>query len=527
MFSIRKKIFNQSLIFAIISLILIFSIPPGNYPVDDDFIYYQTVGWWLNGNFKLQWHITSTFIFQAMYGTFLSKIFGYSHLTLMLSTMVLAWLTAIVYYSFLKQNLSSSLAPYGAMLLLLNPVFFLLAHSFMTDIPAMFFTLLALKLYVDGLFRDNSKKLFLASLATSAGFLIRQFTACLILPVALFLYKKREDNANNTFPISLALPLLTISIWGIWYFFVYHNVAPNQLLSPTKLIIYIPYNLLKFLSYLALWLFPLGLGTLFNFNKLKKEKNCRIILLLTLVVLILPLSKILRGKSPLLPYGGVIIAHNWLGPAFMAGIKPGFLPSFFWSIATLLMLPTLYLFFRGILRSWRKEIYKFFFLTLLSFLAPTLLTIGFDRYFFFLFPFALPFFIYGMKDLRYHNFWFVLCIVILGIWSLLGVYDHHSWNLARWQAIDYLKKHGAHPKEIDAGWEYLLAFSEEVHKHGNQLFPFSDRYVVSFSYPPVSEPGIPNINLNYTSNYTILAEFPYFTPLGKRAGIIYALEKSS
>jgi hypothetical protein len=63
-------------------------------------------------------------------------------------TIVLSWLGLAAFYDLLRQeNLGSRTAAFATAVLALNPLFFLLEGTFMTDVPALSFALVALALY--------------------------------------------------------------------------------------------------------------------------------------------------------------------------------------------------------------------------------------------------------------------------------------------------------------------------------------------------------------------------------------------
>ena len=85
----------------------------------------------------------------AIWGAAWSLVFGFSFATLRLSTLVLGLVGCGALYLILRElEASPRVALLGALSVAANPVFFLLSSSFMTDVPFVALTLLALLCYV-------------------------------------------------------------------------------------------------------------------------------------------------------------------------------------------------------------------------------------------------------------------------------------------------------------------------------------------------------------------------------------------
>jgi 4-amino-4-deoxy-L-arabinose transferase-like glycosyltransferase len=92
----------------------------------------------------------------ALWGAGWSMVFGFSFGTLRLSTLLLAGVASGALYFLLRElDASPRVALLGALTVAANPAFLLLASSFMTDVPFVAFTLLALLYYVRAINRDD------------------------------------------------------------------------------------------------------------------------------------------------------------------------------------------------------------------------------------------------------------------------------------------------------------------------------------------------------------------------------------
>ncbi|MCC7371666.1 MAG: glycosyltransferase family 39 protein [Chloroflexi bacterium] len=145
----RARLAQQTACWVILGLVMagvvVLAPPGGEFPVDDDWIYAQTVQQLLTeGRYQRSVWIDSAFLAQAWWGAALSWLFGFSHTTLRAGTLVLAALALVAYVGLLRTALRPWLALALALLLLLHPLFVHLAASFMTDVPFLAIMLLAL-----------------------------------------------------------------------------------------------------------------------------------------------------------------------------------------------------------------------------------------------------------------------------------------------------------------------------------------------------------------------------------------------
>ena len=153
-------------------------------PVIDDWTYAWSVEQLLNhGRFDmLDWSAVFP-VGPAIWGAAWSLVFGFSFATLRLSTLVLALVGCGALYLILRElEASPRVALLGALSVAANPVFFLLSSSFMTDVPFVALTLLALLCYVRAHRRDEARLLWWGGLWACLSCLDRQIGV--LTPVA-------------------------------------------------------------------------------------------------------------------------------------------------------------------------------------------------------------------------------------------------------------------------------------------------------------------------------------------------------
>jgi dolichyl-phosphate-mannose--protein O-mannosyl transferase len=101
--------------------------------------------------------------------------FGFSFVVLRLSTLLLAWTGLLAFCGTLRElGTRPLLAALGTLMLWCNPVFFVLSHSFMTDVPFVRARNAALFCYMRWIKRGHTRDLGLGSVATLSAFPIRQ-----------------------------------------------------------------------------------------------------------------------------------------------------------------------------------------------------------------------------------------------------------------------------------------------------------------------------------------------------------------
>ena len=119
-------------------------------PVVDDFTYAWSVEHMLRtGRFDVLDFSAVYPLAQTVWGAAWASLLGFSFVTLRLSTLALGLVATAALYLVLRELRSPRhIALLGAVVVATNPMFFLLASSFMTDVPFMACTMMALLCYV-------------------------------------------------------------------------------------------------------------------------------------------------------------------------------------------------------------------------------------------------------------------------------------------------------------------------------------------------------------------------------------------
>jgi hypothetical protein len=159
-----------------------------NVPLHDDWTYAWSVEHFLQtGKLDvLDWSIHYPFA-QILWGALFCLPFGLSFSALRVSTMVLAWLGALALYGTLRElGRARNESLVGTLVLIANPVVFLLSFSFMTDVPFVSVSNIAFFFIVRAFSRNSSLELWLGCAFGVVGFFIRQIA--IAIPGAVILY---------------------------------------------------------------------------------------------------------------------------------------------------------------------------------------------------------------------------------------------------------------------------------------------------------------------------------------------------
>ena len=157
-------------------------------PFHDDWTYAWSVEHFLKtGELQvLDWSIHYPFA-QILWGALFCLPFGFSLSALRVSTVVLAWLGALALYGTLRElGRARSEGLIATLVLIANPVFFLLSFSFMTDVPFVSVSNIAFFFIVRGFSRRSSAELWLGCAFGACAFFIRQIA--IAIPGAVLLY---------------------------------------------------------------------------------------------------------------------------------------------------------------------------------------------------------------------------------------------------------------------------------------------------------------------------------------------------
>jgi Dolichyl-phosphate-mannose-protein mannosyltransferase len=191
-----------------------------NVPVIDDWVYAWSVEHLLKTG-RLQVLDFSAFypIAQILWGALIARLAGFSFVALRFSTVLLSALGCWAVYLTLREiGCRRSTSMLGACGLALDPVYFALSFSFMTEVPFVCASTLALYFYVRALRRDEPKAVWFGCLCAVAAFMVRPIG--IVLPLALLppLVWNRDRWTllrRSAAPIAIALAVMVSLQFGM------------------------------------------------------------------------------------------------------------------------------------------------------------------------------------------------------------------------------------------------------------------------------------------------------------------------
>lgn len=181
-----------------------------NVPVIDDWVYAWSVEHLLKTG-QLQVLDISAFypITQILWGALFARVAGFSFVSLRFSTVVLAAIGCWAVYLTLRElGCRRSTGLLGALALACDPVYFALSFSFMTEVPFVCMSTLALYWYVRALQRNEPRAVWIGCLFAVAAFLIRPIGIAIPLALVPALVLSRDRwplIARSVVPIGVAL----------------------------------------------------------------------------------------------------------------------------------------------------------------------------------------------------------------------------------------------------------------------------------------------------------------------------------
>ena len=189
--------------------------------LNDDWAYASAVrALFQRGSIELPIWATPSLIIQAMWGALFNFLFGPGYGPLRLSTLMLGWVGVLAFHDLVRQDgheKSPGLDGLLALLFAFNPLFFVLCPSFMTDVPALSLSLIALALSRRALNggRCDWRWLAMGSAFAALSYGIRQ-TAILIPAGLTACYWRASRRDRRILWAVWALPLAAVACQLAW-----------------------------------------------------------------------------------------------------------------------------------------------------------------------------------------------------------------------------------------------------------------------------------------------------------------------
>ena len=497
--------------------------PSGDFPLNDDWAYGKTVQSLVEkGEFQISDWAAPNLFSQIFWGALFCLPFGFSFTALRLSTLTLGLIGVLATYGLLREtNSTPKLAFFGALLVAVNPLYFGLSNTFMTDVPFFAFAAVAIYLLIQGLRRNSGTEIFWGIIIASIALLVRQLGIAIFLAFSCAYIINKGINIRNIikgFSFSLLGLFLQIS-YQKWLQLIegtpalYGKQASNIFnIIFTNLgdaLLNIGYRSPIALIYLGLFIFPL-LMILFLMKLKEFNYKDKILTIFSLSTLSMVLIGLLIFKHKRMPLSNNVLNDFGLGPltlrggSYMSHLMVPTALEVFWKILTVIgvigaVMLILYLFwvFWQFYSDFKQSRFNNNWLTIFIIAAGLIyflpLGIGgfFDRYLIFLVPLSLM--LISVSTINRSNVQMSPILVysgsfILLLWGLFTVgvtHDYLSWNRTRWQALNSLvKEYQVPPNSIDGGFEFngWYLYQPKYQKTPNKSWWWVDQddYIISF-----------------------------------------------
>ena len=545
---------------AIITLIWCLSIflvnPAGDFPLNDDWSYGIAVKRFLEEGSYLPTRWTSmTLISQVIWGAMFCSLFGFSFEVLRISTLVLSFLgicSLYLLFRHLKQN--RFLAVFAALIVAFNPIFFSLSNTFMTDVPFVAFTVMALLFLVRDLTAESTRDLLLGALLATVAILCRQ--TGLFIPIAFgvaALYKngfKLKHIARAFLPFIVCFGALLVyqywlahtgrmpELYGLQVQKLFLNIQ-----KPANWLATVPFNIFMSILYLGFFLIPVLIVLFFS----KAESEQAVWAKRWVKKGIIPLSIIIGlgvaylGK--LMPVGKNILHKAGIGPISLYDVDrlklpnaPN-LPEAIWVCVTILSVlggAALLIYFIsavrfiGIQLTYKSKDSKpyitlFFLLGAAIYFSPFLFVSSyFDRYMLVLMVVIVLMLLSYTEKIYFTSSRLMIAgtalLAVFAFFSLALTHDYLAWNRARWKVLEsLLKNRNVSYLNIHGGFEYngLTLFSDSsLNSSKEDLQKPKDNDQVKYMLAFGEVPG-----------YHVISEYPYNRWLPPYNNKIFLLRK--
>lgn len=542
----RKNLLVISIIIVCWIALLLISDVRGNFPLNDDWSYAQSTKVFVeSGRIELTGWTSMPLITQTLWGSLFCSFLGFSFEALRLSTIVLSIIGIIFCYLIFHESTKRIDSKFFATLLIaINPIYFLLSTTFMTDIPFFTFSTISTFFFLRFFKTENKYHFIIAFVFIVAASFIRQIGVLVLLSFALTYSLNKYNTIQKK--IYLLLSVISLILLLVIFQFLINSAVDNSLVNNHRMyklldaftignvfgLIPLLKNCFFALIYIGLFLFPFLINHSFILSKkylFIKSKFYLTIFAFSVLILIL-----LIIFNKLLPLRPNIIWKYGLGPATLKDVDILELPHVYqipqaiWILLTLigiigsiLIIITIFLYLKE--NKFKELIYSdspsiFIFITICLILMILSLSNFYDRYLLPLLPLVIFLILKSnSKEIVTGNhFRKNISYLILTLITLFTVYEtqnYFSWNRCRWKTIKYLTDDlKIHPDNIDGGFEYNGWVGYDPNyipaKPKSWWWVRDDSYIVTFGE---------------LENYTVIKKFEYHSFLKKK--YLYALKR--
>jgi len=526
---------------AVIFLIFAATLSPWayNFPLNDDWAYAQAVRTLSEtGRLTLSDWGSSTQVLHIITGAVFTKLFGFSFAALRVANILIAAAALFMFVKILDEFEIGPLEKMAAGLALaLNPVYLVLANSFMTDMQYFFWMLCAVYFYVRRLNDpEDSPALAWAGVCVAAAYLTRQLAVALPLAFTLSLFFKGRYKWRELAAV-WALPAAAILGYHFWFTHVHGPTWASEnyvtaatlghLSKPLAFFNDALYRLFASMIETGLLLLPLAVGFLFSLRQFSSRNGlrCRINSLGPWLALgALAVFALINGP---LPYLENTMTSSGFGVLTLGGSQ--FKPSGLFASHSLWLLSTgaaiasaiLLMCASGLaLRAGNSALRFMCSVSILQLLVSLIGAKFFDRYLLTLLPWFAVAAVYAARGVRFNKPAVAAALLLCGWLGWAGVKDYLAWNGAKWELAGRPRA-DLKPEEIVNGFDYQAWFNYQ--KEMTYLKSMKPLCMIGEWEWQSSKDYKAIVTFRPDSRYRILDKTEYSTPLSSRKGVLYLM----
>jgi hypothetical protein len=473
---------NVCLIVGIWILMAVLVNPIGDFPLNDDWAY----GWSVKvlvetGDFRLSDWTAVNLLPQVLWGAVFSLPGGFSFTALRFSTLTLGLVGVLATYGLLREiKASPGVSLVGALVVALNPIYFALSNSFMSDVPSFALATGAGYFLLRGLRRHTVRDLVAGIVLAIVSILNRQ-TGLILLPAFAAAWVARQGLSPRSL-VAAGVPTLVGGAVYVSYAewlettgrtpHLYNLQTTLLLRSLSSEVVETAWtcgrNSLVIATYLGLFLLPvLAMTGSATDGGRRRRRWPRLVLAAAVVVAAIGAAKFQR-----MPSAGNVLDVAGVGPSTISrptrDLSAPYPLHRGWQLVTALGVVGAAVLLRSSVEVARRVVARgrdpetvttavFAITAIVLYLLPLgVLRQGywFDRYLLPVLPLAmiLAWTSSNASPQRAHGALGALLLVPYGLFAVAATHDYLSWSRARWQAVEVLlSEPGVSLEDVDAG----------------------------------------------------------------------------
>jgi hypothetical protein len=510
-----------------------------DFPLNDDWAYALAARALAEtGRLTLSDWGSSTQLPHIVAGALSAKIFGFSFNALRLATLLSA---AGAVFFFVKILDGLEIPPFekmaAALALALNPLFLVLANSFMTDCHYLLWMLASSYFYMRNLKNPaDSRALWLAGACAAAGYLTRQLAVALPLAFTLMLYFRGKPKWRELAAV-WALPAAAVLGYYLWFRFSHgptwaaenyvgaatlgHLSRPGPFLADSF------YRVFASVLQSSLLLLPLAAGFAFSARQFWGKNALQRRLSPALPWLALAGLAVFALANGPLPYLENNLSRSGIGVLTVGGaaLKPAglFGSPLFWQAGAAVAVAAGALLVSASALALRAGPPGLRFLFTAALLQLGISLVGakfFDRYLLVLLPWFAAAAAYAARGVRFSRPAAAAGLGLIALLGWAGMKDYLAWNKAKWELADRPRAALAR-EEIANGFDYeawltyernmaYLKSMKPLKMIGEWEWQSRNTYRAMVSY--AADPRL-----------KVIDKAEYSTPLSSSKGVLYLL----